>query len=255
MPRPAATAPARGVLFDFSGTLLRVEPTLDWLRAVLADTRTPVPEAETRRLASALEHAGALPGGAPPRDMPPELLPLWRERDRSADAHRAAYTALARRVPLPRPELYEALYDRHRSPDAWRPYPDTLPVLAALRRRGVPAVVVSNIGWDLRPVFRAHGLDAYVHRYVLSFEHGVQKPEPEIFRIGCEALGLPPAEVLMVGDDERADSGASALGCAVRLVEHLPADRRPSALTPVLGLVDPAGNGPADGGLPGVPAP
>ncbi|GAA2422972.1 HAD-IA family hydrolase [Streptomyces macrosporus] len=228
----------RGVLFDFSGTLLRVEPTEVWLRAVLDEAGVVLPDGETARLAAALEEAGALPGGSSPRALPADLREPWRERDRSAAHHRAVYTALARRVPLPRPELYDALYDRHMRPEAWRPYPDTAEVLGALRERGVPVAVVSNIGWDLRPVFRAHGLDRHVDAYVLSYEHGVQKPEPEIFRLACAALGVSPEEALMVGDDRHADAGAAALGCSVHLVDHLPCDRRPDGLRPVPALVD-----------------
>lgn len=33
----------KGVLFDFSGTLFRVESTESWLRAVLADTGVALP--------------------------------------------------------------------------------------------------------------------------------------------------------------------------------------------------------------------
>jgi FMN phosphatase YigB (HAD superfamily) len=96
---------------------------------------------------------------------------------------------------------------------------------------------VSNIGWDLRPVFRAHGLDACVDAYALSYEHGAQKPDPRLFRVACEAIGVAPQDVLMVGDDRRADAGAADLGCAVHLVDHLPVADRPGALRPVLDLV------------------
>lgn len=40
----------------------------------------------------------------------------------------------------------------------------------------------------------------------------------------------------MVGDDRRDDGGAAALGCAVHFVDHLPVDRRPGGLLPVLEL-------------------
>ncbi|MFD5149008.1 HAD family hydrolase [Streptomyces sp. NPDC058401] len=230
------TDSVKGVMFDFSGTLFRVEPTEDWLRAVVADAGIELPEAELSALAARLEEAGALPGGASPRRLPARLEPLWRERDLSPEQHRATYTALTREVPLPAPELADALYERHWTPAAWRPYPDTAATLAALRERGLPVAVVSNIGWDLRPVFRAHGLDRFVDAYVLSFEHGVQKPDPRLFRVACEALGLAPADVLMVGDDAVADAGAAALGCPVRLVEHLPVGQRPNGLSSALGL-------------------
>jgi putative hydrolase of the HAD superfamily len=227
---------AKGVLFDFSGTLLRVEPTLRWLRAAAAEAGVVISPEESAALAEQLETAGALPGGASPRSVPEELRRLWEERDEDAGKHRAAYTGLARQVPLPHPDLYDALYDRSMTPDAWRPYPDTEEVLSTLRQRGVPVAVVSNIGWDLRPVFREHGLAPYVGDYVLSYEHGVQKPDPGLFRAGCAALGLAPQDVLMVGDDERADGGAAAVGCDVHLVRHLPPDERPDGLLPVLAL-------------------
>lgn len=229
----------RGVLFDFSGTLLRVEPAQRWLEAVLAEAGVRLPAAEAARCAAALEDAGALPGGAPPRRIPAHLDRLWRERDRSAAQHRAAYTGLARQVPLPDEALYDALYERHMSPQAWQPYPDAAAVLASLREREVPVAVVSNIGWDLRPVFRAHGLDGYVREYVLSFEHAVQKPDPRLFRAACAALGLAPEEVLMVGDDRRADGGATALGCAYHPVDHLPVRERPLGLRPLLTRLEP----------------
>ena len=107
-----------------------------------------------------------------------------------------------------------------------------------MRERGISVGVVSNIGWDLRPVFRAHGLDRFVDTYALSYEHGVRKPDPRLFRVACTALDVDPCTVLMVGDDRRADGGAAALGCAVHFVDHLPVDRRPDGLRPVLGLVD-----------------
>ncbi|MFF9180419.1 HAD family hydrolase [Streptomyces misionensis] len=225
------------VLFDFSGTLFRVETTESWLRAALDETGTDLPDAELRSAAAALEAAGALPGGAPPERVPPELAGVWARRDESARLHRAAFTGLSRQVPLPAPGLYDALYERHMSPAAWSPYPDARRVLSALRERGVGVAVVSNIGWDLRPVFRAHGLDAYVDAYVLSYEHGVQKPDPRLFAVACRALGADPGKALMVGDSREADGGAAALGCRVRFVDHLPVALRPDALLPVLDLV------------------
>lgn len=228
----------KGVLFDFSGTLLRIETTRSWLRAVLDQARLPLPEREFERLVRALDDAGALPGGTPSVTVPAHLAEVWATRDESAERHRAAYTGLSRQVELPDPELHDALYARHMTPAAWRPYPDTADVLAALKKRGLPVAVVSNIGWDLRPVFRAHGLDDHVDAYVLSYEHGVQKPDRRLFSVACEALGVAPEDTLMVGDDRRADGGAAALGCAVHFVDHLPVEERPAGLRPVLDLVD-----------------
>ncbi|GAB2971756.1 HAD-IA family hydrolase [Streptomyces pseudoechinosporeus] len=226
------------VLFDFSGTLFRIESAECWLRAVLAEAEVSLPEPELLRAARDLDMVGALPGGAVPSGrVPDELAPVWEIRDKSAELHRAAYTGVSRQVPLPDPALHDALYDRHMTPAAWRPYPDTAEVLGALRERGVAVGVVSNIGWDLRPVFREHGLDPYVDAYVLSYEHGIQKPDPRLFATACDALGVDPRDALMVGDDRRADGGAATLGCAVHFVDHLPVTQRPDGLRPVLDLI------------------
>ncbi|WP_411125625.1 HAD family hydrolase [Streptomyces sp. x-19] len=243
-----------GVLFDFSGTLLRIEPAERWLRASLAAFHAvpgtapcPLTDDEIARLAGALERAGALPGGGSPTTVPEALRPLWDLRDRDARSHRALYTGLARQVPLPHaelyvppdtaPSLYDALYERHRLPDAWLPYPDAAEVLAALHGRGIRVGLLSNIGWDLRPVLRAHGLHRHLSACVLSYEHGLQKPDPRLFTLACKELGVAPARVLMVGDDRTADGGATAIGCGYFPVDHVPVHRRPDGLRPVLKLV------------------
>ncbi|OEU96524.1 HAD family hydrolase [Streptomyces oceani] len=227
----------KGVLFDFSGTLLRVEATASWLTAAAEALGVVLSEAEVAAYARRLEEVGALPGGSTPREVPPRLRSVWERRDISPELHRSAYTQLTRQVELPHPGLPAALYERHMLPAAWQPYPDTREVLRSLSERGAPVAVVSNIGWDLRPVFRAHGLDRYVDAYALSYEHGCQKPDAELFRLVCAALDLPPADVLMVGDDRRNDGGAARLGCAVHLVEHLPVPQRTKGLLPVLDRV------------------
>ncbi|PWI20173.1 hydrolase [Streptomyces sp. Act143] len=239
------------VLFDFSGTLFRIESAESWLRGGLAEAGIALPESEVVTAARALEAAGALPGGAAPVRVPEDMTEAWRTRDQSAELHRAAYTGLSRQVPLPDPALHDRLYDRHMSPAAWRPYPDAGKVLRALRERGIGIGVVSNIGWDLRPVFREHGLDPYIDAYVLSYEHGVQKPDTRLFAAACAHLGADPRGTLMVGDDRRADGGAAALGCAVHFVDHLPVTERPDGLLPVLDLVDRGGNARKVGGTTG----
>ena len=49
----------------------------------------------------------------------------------------------------------EALYDQLLDPESWQPYPDTRATLEHLK--DVPLAVVSNIGWDIRPVFERYG--------------------------------------------------------------------------------------------------
>ncbi|GGM96986.1 HAD family hydrolase [Streptomyces fuscichromogenes] len=228
----------KGVMFDFSGTLFRIESTAQWLRAVVADAGLAVPVSELDACTARLEEFGAQPGGVPPRRVPTHLEDLWRGRDLTAERHRAAFTALAQEARLPSADLAAALYDRSQVSEAWQPYPDTEATLRALHERGVPIAVVSNIGWDMRPVFRDHGVDDLVDAYFLSFECEVEKPDPRIFQMACDRLGVAPANTLMVGDDRVTDIGAAALGCQIRLVDPLPVAERPDALTEALQLLE-----------------
>ncbi|WP_416486226.1 hypothetical protein [Streptomyces sp. CL12] len=59
------------------------------------------------------------------------LEALWRERDLTAERHRAAFTALAREAKPPAADLAEALYERSQVSRAWLPYPDTKETLRA----------------------------------------------------------------------------------------------------------------------------
>ncbi|WP_404830768.1 HAD family hydrolase [Streptomyces albidocamelliae] len=98
---------------------------------------------------------------------------------------------------------------------------------AAQRRDGtarglrIPVAVGSNIGWDMRRVFRDHGVDDLVDAFFLSFECGVKKPDPRIFQMACDKLGVAPGDALMVGDEPLADAGAAMLGCRVHLGRFL----------------------------------
>ena len=216
---------ARAVLFDFSGTLFRVESAHDAVLASLGPSFT--------HLAPDLVRWGAINGSDTPADLPAHLADVWARRDLSAEAHRAAYSGLSIHAGLT-PAQAHTLYERGITPAARPPFPDTVEVLRRLRARGVAIALVSNIGWDPRPVLRAYGVEGFFDALVLSDECGVTKPDPEIFRLACTALGAEPGETLMVGDNAHADGGATAIGCGFALV---PADwdRAPDALLRAVG--------------------
>ena len=72
-----------------------------------------------------------------------------------------------------------------------------------------------------------------VDAFVLSFEHGVQKPDPAIFRLALEALGVAPDEAVMVGDRPSHDGGAAFAGVAALVLPPAP-DHGPRGLDLVL---------------------
>ncbi len=203
--------PINAVLFDFHATLAQVEEPTEWVAKAAAACGVDLVAHEAPELAKALVAAGRA-GGPFPDAVPSHLADLWERRDLSAEAHRACYTALASTVPCAIEGFAAALYERLLMPDGWRLYADTLPVLRALRAAGVDVALVSNIGFDLRPMAAALGLADLVDAYALSYEVGACKPAPEIFRAALDGLGVAPRDAVMVGDTP-ADAGAAALGC------------------------------------------
>ena len=77
-----------------------------------------------------------------------------------------------------------------------------------------PLVLVSNFYGNLSTVLREFGLDGIFETVVESAVVGVRKPDPRIFLMGVEALGLPPSKVTAVGDSLEKDViPARQVGC------------------------------------------
>lgn len=217
------------MLVDFSGTLMHAETVRQWVTAVLGTAERSIPADQLDHWAVRLEAVGALPGGPSPPVVPTALQAYWDARDLDMPAHRAAYTGLARLAGWPWPELMDALYERTLQPAAWSPYPDSARTLAALRAAGVRTAVLSNNGWDVRPVLAGHGLQ--VDDVVISYEQGRCKPDPGLFALACRRLGADPADTLMVGDNPVADRGGESLGIRTFLVEPVPVEQRPTGFS------------------------
>lgn len=220
MPDSPLPPQVEAVLFDFHGTLAQVEDPTRWMSAAAAACGMSLSPVRAAALADAAVTAGRA-GGPLPSRIPPHLAELWAERDLSQPAHRGAYTGLAATAVGDIPGLPEALYDRGVQPQGWVPYPDAVATLQALRAAGVRVALVSNIGFDLRPLADVMGFTPYIDEWVLSYELGVCKPDPAIFRHACFALGVETTQALMVGDTP-ADTGAVAAGCPALVLPSSP---------------------------------
>jgi putative hydrolase of the HAD superfamily len=101
---------------------------------------------------------------------------------------------------------FDELWDHFGRPGSWRCYPDVRPVLDALAEQGISVCVGSNFDRRLRGVVSGFPeLSARAESLVISSEVGFRKPHPSFFHAACAQLGLPPAEVLCVGDDAEND--------------------------------------------------
>ncbi|BBX50217.1 HAD family hydrolase [Mycolicibacterium poriferae] len=230
--RPETSPPIEAVLFDFSGTLFRLEEDDSWFAGMELDSSlSPAQSREVDgHVQAELMRRLTAPTGRSV-SMTPEALEAWMNRDLAPHLHREAYLHVLRESGLAHHHA-EALYAHVIDPSCWTPYPDTGPVLAGLRRRGVTTAVVSNIAFDLRPAFDPLG--GGVDEFVLSFEVGAVKPDPVIFQTALDRLGVAADRALMVGDSDEADGGARALGCRFALVDPLPTRERRDGLIAAL---------------------
>jgi HAD superfamily hydrolase (TIGR01509 family) len=217
----------RAVLFDFSGTLFRLEEDDSWFTGITVDER----EVDGHVQAELMRRLTAPTGRSV--DMDDEQYRNWVNRDLEPHLHREAYLHVLRESGLT-DEHAESLYGLLIEPANWTVYPDTAAVLESLHRQGIKTAVVSNIAFDLRPAFAAIGADAFVDEFVLSFEVGAVKPNAEIFQTALSRLGVEPSDALMVGDSEEADGGARAVGCRFALVDPVPTAERPDGLITAL---------------------
>ncbi len=76
----------------------------------------------------------------------------------------------------------------------------SLKVLQTLKDQGVPMVLVSNFYGNMPVVLHEFGFDGLFVKVVESAVVGIRKPDPRIFLLGVDALGLKPEEVMVVGD-------------------------------------------------------
>jgi HAD superfamily hydrolase (TIGR01493 family) len=221
--------PIRGVMFDMGDTLLgRGDGP-----AILRD--------EARKLGRVVDDEAARRMWRAIQERAPTPEEIAKGRDLSERAHRECWTALYSAADVIADGLGEILYEREISADAWMPFPDTKPTLEALGDAAIPMVVVSDTGWDIRPVLAKHGLLDFFAGLVLSYEHGAAKPAPQLFATACEQLGVGAEDALMVGDNALTDGGAIESGVRVYLLpaQHTPGPRGLDAVLRLAGVTAP----------------
>ena len=120
---------------------------------------------------------------------------------------------------------FESLFEHYAAPVAWRVFPEAPAVLGEARAAGLRLAVVSNFDLRLHGILAGHGL--HFDEVITSADAKARKPDPAIFRMALERLGLQPGDVFHAGDSPVADlEGATAAGIAACLVRRPVADLR-----------------------------
>jgi epoxide hydrolase-like predicted phosphatase len=95
------------------------------------------------------------------------------------------------------------------------PQYEVIDAVRRLRGAGVRTGLISN-SWGTG-IYEPRLLDELFDAVVISGEVGLHKPQPEIFLLACERLGLEPAECVFVDDLRENVAGAEAVGMSAIL--------------------------------------
>lgn len=206
----AAIVEVRGVLFDFGNTLFAHDPLSSTIAACSGRLGVPMSQELAIDLAQRIDAAAMSSDElAYPRDLD---AAVWSRRWHILYGIADEWAE----------RLGDAINADMHDPLSWAPYTHSAATLRALHANGLAIGIVSNTGWDIRTVFSAHSMIEFVSSFTLSYEAGAVKPDRQIFDAACESLQLTPQEVVMVGDDPRADSGAVLAGIRTLLLPVLP---------------------------------
>jgi putative hydrolase of the HAD superfamily len=119
-------------------------------------------------------------------------------------------------------DMAERFRAMHAEACMWRVIRDgTHEALERLKAAGLKMAIVSNADGRVADDARRFGVAKYFDVIIDSQVVGVEKPDPRIFRIALDALGVPPEEALYTGDIYSIDMiGARAAGITGKLIDQ-----------------------------------
>jgi len=164
---------------------------------------------------------------------------FWTSEEATSDVWVGMYSLLCRKLGIEdeAEQLARAVYDEFGKPERWRAYADVEPAFRRLRDAGVAVGIISN--WDARleGLLDGLGLAGHLDTVVSSACVGLHKPDPRIFGLACERLGLRPADCAHVGDHFYSDIlGARAAGLHAVMIDR--AGTAPAANVPRIADLD-----------------
>lgn len=134
---------------------------------------------------------------------------------------------------------FEELFAHFGDAANWRVFDDTTATISGLQQLGLPLAVASNFDDRLNAVCDGLPEVAGMAHRIVSSRVGYRKPAAQFFEAVAAALNLPPAEILMVGDDPTNDvNGAKAAGLQAVLIDRSCSTGKPGVISRLDQLVD-----------------
>jgi len=96
---------------------------------------------------------------------------------------------------VPRRDLVSHLESKRLLANEWTMFEDARRFLEEKKKKGYDIVMVTNSTPDLKEIRESLNLDNYITGYVASYEVGVLKPHPRIFRVAVDRYGYPEYHV------------------------------------------------------------
>ena len=128
--------------------------------------------------------------------------------------------------------LFERLWTHFAQAAHWRLYDDLAPALTGLAARSFRLGIASNFDSRLHNIIAGHPALKKCEKVFVSSHIGFTKPDPRFFAAITEQLAVPPDQILLVGDDERADIiGAKAAGWQALRLNRDPQNGAPCSIT------------------------
>jgi len=126
------------------------------------------------------------------------------------------------------------------------PVPGAGETIAALRERGLKIGLITVCSEDVPLLWQETAFHGLFDAEVFSCSVGLRKPDPRIYHLALEQLGVEPGEAVFVGDGANDElAGAERVGMKAILLERDDTDvewagRRIRALPELLNVVAPA---------------
>jgi putative hydrolase of the HAD superfamily len=184
--------PLKALLLDAFGTVIRASVPVPGTYVRIAAQHGIV-----RTLPDVARALAATPAGPPPlqgialADVPAREREGWRAFVRAVLGDEAADGP-----------CFDAIFAHFARADAWRLVPGLSDALEVARGHGLRCAVVSNMDARLPGILDGLGIASAFETLVLPSTCGFAKPDPRIFGVALERLGVGPDAVLYVGDRE-----------------------------------------------------